>query len=85
MICLNLGWAQYCLKCGIILLLLANVQQQRYYRHLEEIDLGHRQYAHDLKSCMVSIAVLAADGGDFEPARRYGGGYADRKALYLEP
>ena len=40
--------------------------QQRYYKHLEEIDLGHRRYAHDLKNCMVSIAALAADGGNEE-------------------
>ena len=33
--------------------------QQKYYKHLEEIDLGHRRYAHDLKNCMVSIAALA--------------------------
>ena len=26
------------------------VLQQRYYKHLEEIDLGHRRYAHDLKT-----------------------------------
>ena len=31
------------------------VLQQRYYQHLEEIDLGHRRYAHDLKNCMASI------------------------------
>ena len=42
------------------------VLQQRYYKHLEEIDLGHRRYAHDLKNCMVSIAALAADGGNEE-------------------
>lgn len=86
-------WAQYCLKCGIIILPLANillfytinklffvsekireqqlmeqqaVLQQRYYKHLEEIDLGHRRYAHDLKNCMVSIAALAAGGGNEE-------------------
>ena len=40
--------------------------QQRYYKHLEEIDLGHRRYAHDLKNCMVSIAALAAGGGNEE-------------------
>ena len=40
--------------------------QQKYYKHLEEIDLGHRRYAHDLKNCMVSIAALAADGGNEE-------------------
>ena len=40
--------------------------QQRYYRHLEEIDLGHRRYAHDLKNCMVSIGTLAASGGNEE-------------------
>ena len=40
--------------------------QQRYYKHLEEIDLGHRRYAHDLKNFMVSIAALAADGGNQE-------------------
>ena len=40
--------------------------QQRYYKHLEEIDLGHRRYAHDLKNCMVSIAALAADGRNEE-------------------
>lgn len=40
--------------------------QQRYYKHLEEIDLGHRRYDHDLKNCMVSIAALAADGGNEE-------------------
>lgn len=42
------------------------VLQQRYYKHLEEIDLGHRRYAHDLKNCMVSIAALAAAGGNGE-------------------
>lgn len=42
------------------------VLQQRYYKHLEEIDLGHRRYAHDLKNCMVSIAALAANGGNEE-------------------
>ncbi len=42
------------------------VLQQRYYKHLEEIDLGHRRYAHDLKNCMVSIAALAAGGGNEE-------------------
>lgn len=40
--------------------------QQRYYKHLEEIDLGHRRYAHDLKNCMFSIAALAADGRNEE-------------------
>lgn len=40
--------------------------QQRYYKHLEEIDLGHRRYAHDLKNFMVSIAALAAGGGNQE-------------------
>ena len=40
--------------------------QQRYYKHLEEIDLGHRRYAHDLKNCMVSIAALAVGGGNEE-------------------
>lgn len=40
--------------------------QQRYYKHLEEIDLRHRRYAHDLKNCMVSIAALAAGGGNEE-------------------
>ena len=40
--------------------------QQRYYKHLEEIDLGHRRYAHDLKNCMVSIAALAADSRNEE-------------------
>lgn len=38
--------------------------QQRYYHHLEEIDLGHRRYAHDLKNCMASIGALAAAGGN---------------------
>lgn len=42
------------------------VLQQRYYKHLEEIDLGHRRYAHDLKNCMVSIAALAVNGGNEE-------------------
>lgn len=42
------------------------VLQQRYYKHLEEIDLGHRRYAHDLKNCMVSIAALAVNGGNDE-------------------
>ncbi len=42
------------------------VLQQRYYKHLEEIDLGHRRYAHDLKNCMVSIGALAAAGGNKE-------------------
>ena len=42
------------------------VLQQSYYKRLEEIDLGHRRYAHDLKNCMVSIAALAADGGNEE-------------------
>ncbi len=42
------------------------VLQKRYYKHLEEIDLGHRRYAHDLKNCMVSIAALAAAGGNEE-------------------
>ncbi len=40
--------------------------QQRYYQHLEEIDLGHRRYAHDLKNCMASIGALAAAGGSGE-------------------
>lgn len=40
--------------------------QQRYYQHLEEIDLGHRRYAHDLKNCMASIGALAAVGGNEE-------------------
>lgn len=40
--------------------------QQRYYKYLEEIDIGHRRYAHDLKNCMVSIAALAAGGGNEE-------------------
>lgn len=42
------------------------ILQQRYYKHLEEIDLGHRRYAHDLKNCMVSIGALAAAGGNKE-------------------
>ncbi len=40
--------------------------QQRYYQHLEEIDLGHRRYAHDLKNCMTSIGALAAAGRNRE-------------------
>lgn len=40
--------------------------QQRYYKHLEEIDMGHRRYAHDLKNFMVSIGALAAAGGNGE-------------------
>ncbi|MDE7223775.1 MAG: hypothetical protein K2O34_08365, partial [Acetatifactor sp.] len=40
--------------------------QQRYYQHLEEIDLGHRRYAHDLKNCMASIGTLAAAGRNQE-------------------
>lgn len=40
--------------------------QQRYYQHLEEIDLGHKRYAHDLKNCMASIGALAAVGGNEE-------------------
>ena len=40
--------------------------QQRYYQHLEEIDLGHKRYAHDLKNCMTSIGTLAAAGGNEE-------------------
>ncbi|MCI9077207.1 MAG: GHKL domain-containing protein [Dorea sp.] len=40
--------------------------QQRYYQHLEEIDLDHRRYAHDLKNCMASIGALAAAGGNEE-------------------
>ena len=40
--------------------------QQRYYKHLEEIDLEHRRYAHDLKNCMVSIGALAVAGGNEE-------------------
>ena len=40
--------------------------QQRYYQHLEEIDLGHKRYAHDLKNCMASIGALAAAGGNEE-------------------
>ena len=40
--------------------------QQRYYQHLEEIDLGHRRYTHDLKNCMASIGALAAAGGNEE-------------------
>lgn len=42
------------------------VLQQKYYKHLEEIDVGHRRYAHDLKNCMVSIGALAAAGGNKE-------------------
>ena len=42
------------------------VLQHRYYQHLEEIDLGHRRYAHDLKNCMASIGALAAAGGNEE-------------------
>lgn len=50
------------------------VLQQRYYKHLEEIDLGHRRYAHDLKNCMVSIAALAAGGGNEEILSLLGAG-----------
>lgn len=40
------------------------VLQQRYYKHLEEIDMGHRRYAHDLKNLMASIRALASAGGN---------------------
>ncbi|MBD5156597.1 MAG: GHKL domain-containing protein [Butyrivibrio sp.] len=40
--------------------------QQRYYEHLEEIDMGHRRYVHDLKNFMVSIGALAAAGKNGE-------------------
>ena len=45
---------------------LNGIVQKIACQHLEEIDLGHRRYAHDLKNCMVSIAALAADGGNEE-------------------